>query len=438
MRSLSVVLLITLGIYCAAAVFMPRGLLAAGTSGDLSGVWSTTDSCFPDAPYTMLLDQQGNSISLTSTVSENPSCSGMVSGSSIDLTCTHSLSSEETFALTGTVDDNDTISLAYAGSSIPCQLTKHDGMDPMVQSMLKFTNMSEAIKPLGERTPAQMRRYMRRMNSFTFLIPPTPVAKVRNISVPGPGGQIPLRIYTPEGDGPFPVIVFYHGGGWVLGTLPMVDHYCRVLTKESAAIVVSVGYRLAPEHVFPAALDDAYAALEWVAHNAASRNADAARIAVAGESAGGNLAAVVCMLARDRQGPAIRYQVLMSPVTNISGMKTQSYSDYAKGYLLTRQWMEAFRGYYLPDSANWTSPLVSPLLADDLTNLPPALVITAEYDVLRDEGEAYARRLNSAGVAAKNFRCGGVIHGFTTTMVDYLSQTKDAIRLTARELAKVF
>ena len=224
----------------------------------------------------------------------------------------------------------------------------------------------------------------------------------------------------------------------MLGTLNMFDHYCRALAKESAAIVVSVDYRLALEHVFPAALDDAYAALEWAAGNAASINADAARIAVAGESAGGNMAAAVCIMARDRHGPGIRYQVLMSPVTNISAMNTQSYSDFATGYFLTREWMEAFRSYYLPDSTDWISPLASPLLAGDLTNLPPALVITAQYDVLRDEGEAYARKLNSAGVAAKNFRCGGVIHGFTTTMVDFLSQTKETISLTARELAKVF
>ena len=213
MRLLRAVLLITLGVYCAAALFMPLPLFAAVKSGDsatpaagLSGVWNTTDTCFPDTPYTMLLDQNGSILSLTSTAGDNPTCSGTVSGGSIDLTCSHTLSSGEPFALTGTIVDNDSISLTYLpdnGSLSTCSLTKHGGMDPMVQAMLKFTNISEAIKPLGQRTPGQMRRYVKRMNSFTFLFPAIAVAKARTIKIPGPGGKIPLRIYTPEGGRPF-------------------------------------------------------------------------------------------------------------------------------------------------------------------------------------------------------------------------------------------
>ena len=185
-------------------------------------------------------------------------------------------------------------------------------------------------------------------------------------------------------------------------------------------------------------LDDAYAAVQWVAENAASINGDPMRIAVAGESAGANLAAVVCMLARDQGGPDILFQALLCPVTNAADMNTDSYNEFAKGYFLTKEWMEAFRGYYLPDSNDWADPRVSPLLAESLEGLPSALVITAAYDVLRDEGEAYARRLFEAGVPTKQYRCGGVIHGFTTGMIDFLDQSKDAVSLTARELEEVF
>jgi len=364
-----------------------------------------------------------------------------VSGGMLELSCTDTRFPEAPYALTGTVLNGTSIAVSCRAAAQPiqtCTLTKHAGLDPLVEQMLAFINLSEAIKPLGQRTPWEMRCYMAWMNLAGLFFPAAPVAAIKNISIPGPSGSIPARIYTPAGKGPFPVIVFYHGGGWVVGNPSMFDHYSRLLAGETGALVFSVDYRRAPEHVFPAAHDDAHAALQWVAENAASINGDSTRIAVAGESAGATMAAAVSMLARDRGGPDILYQVLLCPATNMSDMNTDSYHEFAKGCFLTREWMEAFRGFYLPDSADWSDPRVSPLLAESLEGLPPALVITAAHDVLRDEGEAYARKLFAAGVPTKHYRCGGVIHGFTTGLIDFLDQSKDAVSLTARELAEVF
>jgi acetyl esterase len=446
MKILNTILLLARGICWCATVILIACPLAAADGGsaqalDLSGVWNTTDRCFPDTPYTLFLSQAGDNFTLISTLGPAPSCKGTLSGSNLELSCTDVRSPEAPFSLTGEVVSDTSLSLLFrtaVQTTQTCTLTKHAGLDPMVKQMLGVINLSEAIKPMGQRTPRQMRRYMARMNRTGILFPAAPVASVKNVRIPGPAGSIPVRVYTPEGAGPFPVVVFYHGGGWVVGNPKMFDHFSRLLAGETGVVVVSVDYRLAPEHVFPAALDDAYAALQWVAGNAPSINGDPARIAVAGESAGANLAAVVCMLARDRGGPDILFQVLMCPVTDVSRMDTDSYNDFAEGYFLTRQWMEAFRGYYLPDSNAWSDRRASPLLADSLEGLPPALVITAACDVLRDEGEAYARRLFEAGVPTKQYRCGGVIHGFTTGLVDFLDQSKDMVSLTARELETVF
>jgi acetyl esterase len=448
MRALSSILFIALGICCAPVLFIACPLAAADSSDngtpaqDLSGIWNTTDSCFPDdTPYTMIIKQEGDSFTLTSTLGPAPSCNGTLSGSMLELNCTDVRFSDAPYALTGTVLSDTSIAVSFrtaAQSLQTCTLTKHTGLDPMVAIMLVPINRAEARKPMGQRTPRQMRRYMARMNLAGLFFPAAPVASIKNMRIPGPSGSIPVRIYTPAGKGPFPVIVFYHGGGWVVGNSKMFDHYSRLLAGETRALVFSVDYRLAPEHVFPAALDDAYAALQWVAENAASINGDPMRIAVAGESAGANMATVVSMLARDQNGPHILFQVLMCPVTNVSAMNTDSYNEFAKGYFLTKEWMEAFRGYYLPDSKDWADQRVSPLLAESLEGLPPALVITAAYDVLRDEGEAYARRLFEAGVPTKHYRCGGVIHAFATGLIDYIDQSKDAVRLTARALEEVF
>jgi acetyl esterase len=240
---------------------------------------------------------------------------------------------------------------------------------------------------------------------------PAAMANVTNRAIPGPAGEIPVRIYTPDGTPPFPAVVYFHGGGWVIGSLDSHDGTCRDLANGAGAVVVSVDYRLAPEHKFPAGPEDAYAATKWVADNAASLGVDAKRIAIGGDSAGGNLTAVVALMARDRGGPPLVFQVLVYPATD-AALDTRSYDENAEGYFLTRKAMEWFWGHYLPTAADGANPYASPLRATSLKALPPALVITAEFDPLRDEGEAYARKLEEAGVHVRLKRYDGMIHGF--------------------------
>ena len=248
---------------------------------------------------------------------------------------------------------------------------------------------------------------------------PEPVGSVDNLAVPGPAGPIPIRVYTPEREGRLPVLVYFHGGGWVLGDLESHDAVCRGLTNAANCLVVSVDYRLAPEHKFPAATEDAYTAIQWVAENAARLSGDPNRIAVGGDSAGGNLSAVVALMARDRGGPPLVYQLLIYPVTD-SSFDTPSYHDNAQGYFLTLDSMRWFWNHYLRSEADRENPYAAPLRAKDLHGLPPALVVTAEFDPLRDEGEAYAARLRAAGVPAELQRYDGMTHGFFSmgAMVD--------------------
>jgi acetyl esterase len=265
---------------------------------------------------------------------------------------------------------------------------------------------------------------------------PEEVGKVENRTIPGPAGEIPVRIYTPYGQGPFPSLVYYHGGGWVVGDLDGADVPCRLLTNRANCVVVSVDYRLAPEHKFPAAVEDAYAAAKWVVENAPSIQVDPARVAVGGDSAGGNLAAVVALMARDRGGPSLLYQMLIYPVTH-HAYNTDSYRENAEGYFLTKDMMVWFWNHYLRDEQDGKNPYASPLLADNLSGLPPALVITAEYDPLRDEGEAYAERLKAAGIPVEVTRYNGMIHGFFW-MPGALEQGKKAIEQAANALKQAF
>jgi acetyl esterase len=239
---------------------------------------------------------------------------------------------------------------------------------------------------------------------------PVPVAAAADRTVPGPGGDLPVRVYTPEGSPPFPIVVFFHGGGWVVGTLDSYDPLCRALAAAVPAVVVSVGYRLAPEHRWPAAVEDAYAATMWASRHAAELGGAQHRLAVAGDSAGGNLAAVVALGARDRGGPAIAFQLLVYPALDAAG-DTGSWREYAEGFYLTAAGMRWYWDHYL-GGADGAAPDASPLGAAFLGGLPPALVVTADHDVLRDEGEAYAARLREAGVAADVRRVDGVVHGF--------------------------
>jgi acetyl esterase/lipase len=266
---------------------------------------------------------------------------------------------------------------------------------------------------------------------------PEPVGNVEDREIPGPNGTIPLRIYTPAGNGPFPVLVFYHGGGWVICNLETHDPVCRSLANAARCVVVSVDYRLAPEHRFPAAADDCYAATQWALSNATLINGDSARVAVGGDSAGGNLAAVVTLMARDRNAAVPIFQLLVYPVTDYFIPGTPSYRQNADGYFLTRDDMVWFWNHYLNDAAEAANPYACPLRATSQAGLPPALVITAEFDPLRDEGEMYAARLRESGVTAQLVHYEGMIHGFFS-MGGVLDQGRNALALAAAQLRAAF
>ncbi len=239
-----------------------------------------------------------------------------------------------------------------------------------------------------------------------------PVGEVEDLTVAGGEGDRPARLYRPERtDGqPLPVLVFFHGGGFVIGDLDTHDNQARRLCRDLQALVVSVDYRLAPEHPFPAPLDDCFAATRSVAEHAAELGGDPTRLAVGGDSAGGNLATTVTQRCRDENGPTLAAQLLLYPVTDLSTPDRPSRVENAEGYLLTHDDMTWFESAYVTDE-QVTDPLASPLLAD-LRGLPPAVVVTAEYDPLRDEGDAYAEALRAAGVPVTHERFDGLIHGF--------------------------
>lgn len=263
------------------------------------------------------------------------------------------------------------------------------------------------------------------------------VGKVENRVIPGPTPEGTLvRIYTPMGAGPFPVTVYFHGGGWVIANLNVYDGSARALTNASNSMVVSVAYRLAPEAKFPAAHEDAYSAVQWVMANAASMNGDPNRVAVAGESAGGNLATATAMMARDMGGMMPKYQLLVYPVTQF-GQETDSYREHANAKPLNRAMLDWFAGYFLRDGADREDPRVSPLRAPDLSGMPPAMIITAEIDPLRDEGEAYAARLREFGVPVEAMRYDGVTHEFfgTGAVVD---KAKQAVAMAGQGLRSAF
>ena len=238
-----------------------------------------------------------------------------------------------------------------------------------------------------------------------------PVANLENRTIPGPAAPIPVRIYRPDTEPGLPVVVYFHGGGWTIGSLETHDNSCRALANAVGCVVVSVDYRLAPEHKFPAAVDDAFAATQWVAEHAAELGGDPTRVAVAGDSAGGNLAAVVSILARDQNAPALTFQLLVYPATDAE-RESASMRENASGYFLELDSMRWFDGHYLRDECDATDWRFSPMRAGSLAGLPPAFVLTAEFDPLRDQGEAYARRLEEAGVPVELRRYDGVFHGF--------------------------
>lgn len=272
-----------------------------------------------------------------------------------------------------------------------------------------FAQLAEGppMPALSDMTPAEGREMYRAMRPVN---PELPIHDTRDIVINGPLGEIPLRIYTPQGAGPFGVLMYFHGGGWVIGDRDTCDAACREIATLGNLVVVSVDYRMAPEHVYPAAVQDCYAATQWAAENASALNGNG-KLGVAGESAGGNLSAVVALQARDEAGPAIAFQCLLYPVVDCD-LTRGSYAENGEGYLLETATMQWFWDTYCPDETARAEPHASPLRAESLANLPPALVVTAEFDPLRDEGEAYAAALTAAGGNARAVRYDGLVHDF--------------------------
>jgi acetyl esterase len=266
--------------------------------------------------------------------------------------------------------------------------------------------------------------------------PDIAVGAVLDRTIPGPAGPIAVRIYTPAGNGPFPVLLNFHGGGWVIGDLETADGVCRELCNRVGCVVVSVDYRLAPEHRFPAAVEDCLAATRWAAEHAKELNGDKTRIAVTGESAGANLAAVVCHLARDGGGPALAFQLLAYPVTD-ANLDTGSYRANGDGYLLTKEGMEWFWNQYCPNPKDRTNPRAAPLRANNFKGLPAALIMTAEFDPLRDEGAAYAAKMKAGGVAVDYVCFDGLIHDFLA-MSRVFSASKPAMDKAVAALRNAF
>ena len=307
------------------------------------------------------------------------------------------------------------------------------GLDPQAQALLDQINAIGGLQ-LHMMPVVQARSTIAAMAGAQGV--PEAVARVEDRTIPAAHGDIPVRIYHPDGTGALPALVYFHGGGWVVGSIDTADGICRSLANGAGCVVVSVEYRLAPEHTFPAAADDSYAVTRWVADNAATLGVDAARLAVGGDSAGGNLAAVVALMARDRRGPALVHQLLIYPVTD-SACDTQSYHDNANGYFLTKDMMLWFWSHYAGEGMDRVNPYAAPLRAANLQGVSPALVITAEYDPLRDEGEAYGARLRDAGVPTEVTRYHGMIHGFFG-LAAVLDQGKRAIEQASAALRKAF
>jgi acetyl esterase len=306
-------------------------------------------------------------------------------------------------------------------------------LDPQVAAM-RAERAKSATPPLYTMSVAQARAEdLRSIQEAGGQ--PEPVADVLDEDIPGPGGPIPIRIYRPSAERPLPVLVYFFGGGWTLGTIDTSDGVCRALTNAVGCVTITVGYRLAPEHRFPAAVDDCHAATEWIGAHAVELGVDPDRIAVGGDSAGGNLAAAVTLLARDR-GPALAHQLLVYPNTDYLS-DSPSLRENNDPLLFNRNSSDWYWGHYLASPDDGVDPLASPLRAPDHAGLPSATVITAEYDPLRDQAEEYAQRLRDAGVSVTLSRYPGMVHGFFT-MSGVLDAARDAVAEAAACLRKAF
>jgi acetyl esterase len=283
-------------------------------------------------------------------------------------------------------------------------------LHPKVQALLAAQRLTGA-PPMHALTPERARADLWAQVPAVSG-PLVEVARVEDRSVPGSGAAVPVRLYTPAGAGPFPGIVYFHGGGFVIGDLDTHDPLCRQIAVRTGAIVSAVHYRLAPEHPFPAAADDALSAARWFLAHAAELGADGQRLFVMGDSAGGTLATVTARALREQPSPHLRGQILIYPITDHVDAGAASYAEFADGYGLTREAMRWFMRHYIADPADATDPRVCPLRMPNLRGLPPAFVVTAEYDVLRDEGERYVERLREDGVDVTFERAAGLHHGF--------------------------
>ncbi len=316
-------------------------------------------------------------------------------------------------------------------------------LHPQARALLDFMEQ-RGVPPVHTLSPVEARSMYRERRFYTQPEAP-PVALAQDLEAPGPHGAVPLRLYKPlapagaASAGALPVLVYFHGGGFVIGDLDTHDVLCRQLANQSGCAVVAVDYRMGPENGFPCAVDDCFAATLWVRDQAAALGLDATRLAVGGDSAGGNLAAVVSLMARDKVGDnvgssalPIRFQLLIYPATDIR-REAESHTRNGQGYMLTTDTMDYFMDHYIPDRAHYLDWRASPLLAASHAGLPPALVLTAGFDPLRDEGIAYAQKLSQAGNLAAHISFERQIHGFIT-MGRVIDEANAAVRLCAAEL----
>jgi acetyl esterase len=299
---------------------------------------------------------------------------------------------------------------------------KDGKLDEQVRSFLIELSKNEST-PLQLQKPEEIRRNSSIIN---WVQERGKAFRVDNISIAGKGSNIPIRIYSPRGKGPYPVLVYFHGGGWVFGTLDEADHICNAFSNEIPAIVVSVDYRLSPEYKCPIAIEDGYDALLWTEKTIRNHKGNANYIAVVGESAGANIATVISQISRDKKGPKIAYQLLICPVTNLTSFDSDSYTKFGNGIWLSKKNMEYYTDQYLQNRIQAGDPYISPLLTYNLKNLPSAHIITAEFDVLRDDGEEYAKRLSEAGNVVTHKRYSGMIHSFII-LNKVINRANDAI-----------
>ena len=305
---------------------------------------------------------------------------------------------------------------------------------PVTAETQAILDMRAGATPFNEMSPQEAREAMAALRPQGQ---PEPVAQVHEMMVPGPAGDIPARGYLPTDDpSTLPTVVYFHGGGWVIGDLDSHDAVCRAICNRAGISVMSVDYRLAPEATYPAAAEDCYAAVAWMNSMYDQQGGRDDRIAVAGDSAGGNLAAVVSQMARDRGGPRIDSQILIYPVTDFN-FETESYKQNGVNFGLSEVGMRWFWDLYLNHDSEGAQPYASPMQATDLSNLPRSLTITAEYDPLRDEGEAYAAALAAAGGQSNCTRYDGVIHGFVSAF-EAVPEGSQALDQIAAELRAVF